>query len=314
VALRSSVLKRAAIGAAALLVLLIFWRFAGRTGHSEYGPPRLLCSIENKAINESSGIAASRRNPGIFWTHNDSGDAPRLFAIDTSCKVRAVLDVAGATAFDWEDIAVGPGPDRSKSYIYIADTGNNRLAPRLPVVFRVEEPLVDRNGETIALLTGAHAAELRFSYPDQAHDTETLLVHPHSGDVYLVTKAWPSDSKTQVFKAPYPQSEKAVTKLTHMADLTFEDDTDLTLLIGRITGGDISPDGRRVALTNYLRGYEAVLPRLSSGGFDAIWKQPFYPVDLGARAQGESLAYRLDGRALLFTSEGFPCPLWQVDR
>ncbi len=283
-------------------------------GQTAYGAPRLLCNITDKEINESSGIAASWRNPGIYWTHNDSGDGAQVFAVDTSCKVRAVVEITGAQARDWEDIAVGPGPDKTKSYLYIGDTGNNRFNDQLAVVYRVEEPAVDRRGERVALRTPLPAAALRFSYPDQPHDVETLMVHPRSGDIYLVSKAWPSDPKTEVFKAPYPQDEHNIARLQHIADLVFPEDSEATLVIGRITGGDISPDGRRVALTNYLRGYEAVLPAGAAGGFDAIWKQAFHSVDLGARTQGEGIGYRLDGRALLYTSEGAPCPLWEVTR
>jgi hypothetical protein len=80
-----------------------------------------------------------------------------------------------------------------------------------------------------------------------------------------------------------------------------------------ITGGDISPDGSRVALCDYVDGYELVLPDARIA-FDQIWKQPLKPVDLGKRKQGESIGYRLDGRALLATSEGVHPPLIEVVR
>ena len=72
---------------------------------------------------------------------------------------------------------------------------------------------------------------------------------------------------------------------------------------GVITGGSVSPDGRRVALCDYFQGYELVLPAASKN-FNDIWKQKMTGFDLGKRKQGESIAYRLDGKALLATSEG----------
>ena len=77
---------------------------------------------------------------------------------------------------------------------------------------------------------------------------------------------------------------------------------------GVVTGGSISPDGRRVALCDYFQGYEIVLPA-SSRDFDDIWRQRMTGFDLGKRKQGEAIAYRLDGNALLATSEGKQSPL-----
>ena len=79
-----------------------------------------------------------------------------------------------------------------------------------------------------------------------------------------------------------------------------------------VTGADISPDGRRVALSTYAQGYELELP--AGAAFDDIWAEPPVPVALGPRLQGEAVAYRLDGRALLTTSEIAPWPLQQVER
>jgi hypothetical protein len=81
---------------------------------------------------------------------------------------------------------------------------------------------------------------------------------------------------------------------------------------GAITGGSVSPEGRRVAFCDYFQGYELVLPE-SSNNFDDIWKQKMTSFDLGKREQGESIAYRLDGNALLATSEKV-ADLFQVER
>jgi len=78
-----------------------------------------------------------------------------------------------------------------------------------------------------------------------------------------------------------------------------------------ITGGNISPDGRRVALCDYFQGYEMALPA-GAANFDVIWNQRMTGFDLGKRKQGESITYRLDGKALLATSEGKQSPLIQV--
>src|SRR5262245_52674772 len=107
---------------------------------SGYGAPVHLVNLENQDIKESSGIAASRRNADIFWTHNDSGDGPFIYAFDRQGKHRGVWRVAGAKAIDWEDMAVGPGPRRGQSYLYLGDIGDNSRKRDQITVYRVAEP------------------------------------------------------------------------------------------------------------------------------------------------------------------------------
>ncbi len=47
-----------------------------------YGTPKMLCRLASPSIRESSGIACSRRREGVFWTHNDSGGDPRIYAFN----------------------------------------------------------------------------------------------------------------------------------------------------------------------------------------------------------------------------------------
>src|SRR5215510_12090696 len=107
---------------------------------SGYGAPVHLVNLENQSIKESSGIAASRRNAGIFWTHNDSGDGPFVYAFDRQGKHRGVWQVTGANAIDWEDMAIGPGPRRGRSYLYLGDIGDNSKKRDQITVYRVAEP------------------------------------------------------------------------------------------------------------------------------------------------------------------------------
>src|SRR5437764_643295 len=53
----------------------------------------LLARLESREVTESSGIVASRRNPGLFWTHNDSGDGPFVYAFDRAGRARGVWRV-----------------------------------------------------------------------------------------------------------------------------------------------------------------------------------------------------------------------------
>ena len=55
-----------------------------------------VCHLAHPKIHESSGLAVSHRHPGLFWTHNDSGDAPRLYAFDEQGRHHGTLRRAGS--------------------------------------------------------------------------------------------------------------------------------------------------------------------------------------------------------------------------
>lgn len=214
--------------------------------------------------------------------------------------------VAGAR--DWEDIAAGPGPDRSRSYLYIGDIGDNNERRFDIIVYRVPEPKVtaaDISSTKRKPLVTESAEAIHLRYPDGKHDAETLMVHPVTGSIFIVTKV--AFANPSVYEADGPVSSEKTITLKRLGELNIP-----SLLGGIITGGDISPDGRRVALCDYMQGYEIVLP--DGAAFNTIWTQPLKPIDLGKRKQGEAIAYRLDGKALLATSEGSPAPLIQVLR
>jgi hypothetical protein len=80
-----------------------------------FGTPTRLANLKNPSVNESSGLVASRSMPGVYWTHNDSGDGPFIYAFDAAGESRGVFRVSGAQARDWEDMSIGPGPRRGQS-------------------------------------------------------------------------------------------------------------------------------------------------------------------------------------------------------
>ena len=319
-------LQRAATLIAMVVVFLVLclWRSQSRAlprapevwdkqkeqTNSGYGSPVHLADLEDRSIKESSGVAASRRNAKLFWTHNDSGDGPFIYAFDRQGKHRGVWRIAGASAIDWEDIAVGPGPGSRRSYIYIGDIGDNSRKRDEIIVYRVIEPSIAAtdSSSTKTNPRNTPAADVfRLKYPDGKHDAETLLVHPATGDLYIVTKVMRAAAGVYKLKAPLPKTNEAT--LTHVGDIRLPN-----LMIGFITGGDISPDGKRVVLCDYFGGNELILAEKKAVGFDPIWNRPPVPITLGSRKQGEAICYRADGAALLVTSEGTPCPLIEIHR
>lgn len=290
---------------AVMLAGIVFPCMAAAQGRAAQAA-RTLAHLEDAKVTESSGVVASRVNPGVFWTHNDSGDGPVLYAFDLHGRSHGRWRVPRARAVDWEDIAIGPGPRRGRWYLYVGDIGDNALRRREVVVYRIEEP------RTAACKSGCAtgpATAIRLRYPDGPHNAEALMVHPGTGDLYIVTKAGGSDQDTGVYKARAPLAAGRPITLTRIATLSVPGPM-FQMFVGGITGGDISPDGRRVLLCDYFRAYEAALPVRAK--FDAIWRQTFTEIPIGLGLQVEGICYRADGEAIIATSEGKPCPVMEI--
>src|SRR5689334_20834317 len=138
---------------------------------------------------ENSAAALSHTQPGVFFTINDSGNDPLLFALDTTGADRGVWRVHGATNVDWEAASVGPcaaggaGSGPPSECVYIGDTGDNGAKHSSRVIYRVAEP----PARTAGFTGDVEADALHFRYPDHAHDVEAMYVAPN-GNVFLITK------------------------------------------------------------------------------------------------------------------------------
>ena len=274
-----------------------------------YLPPTKLADLEDQSITESSGLVASRTSPGNYWTHNDAGNAPLIYSFDSKGRSRGVWRVTGATSYDWEDLAAGPGPKPDTNYLYIGDIGDNDGTRSEIVIYRIPEPQIQNEN---AVSTTEHPAAtetaeaIRLRYPDGKHDCEALLVHPRTGRIYLVVKE--KSAKPGIYAADAPAVSGEVITLARIGEVDMSGHPEAV-----INGGAISPDGQRAVLSDYTQGYEFVLSQ-ANAPFDGIWKQPMRTVDLGKRKHGEAVCYRLDGKALLATSERLPAPLFEMLR
>jgi hypothetical protein len=197
--------------------------------------------IEYDPIYEASGIAASRKNPNVLWTHNDSGDPNRIFAFNTRGEHLGIYFIDGAGARDWEDMAVGPGPDSGKQYLYIGEIGDNNSQHELKYIYRVPEPDVDSN-QTPVDTTIFGTEVITYIYPDGRRDAEAIMVDPLTKDIYIVSKR---EDSVRVYCAAYPQSVTDTLTLEYVA----------TLNLTQVTGGDISPSGFEILIKTYINIY-----------------------------------------------------------
>ena len=274
---------------------------------SKFREPEITGSIGSREIRESSGVAASRCQENVLWTHNDSDDGPFIFALDPQGRNLGTWKVANSENVDWEDIAAFKDTD-GRCYLLIADTGNNYRKRNVLKIYRVEEPSVtNKSLETRrrnSLLTEP-AENFSFSFEDGAHDAETILVHPASGNIYLVTKNITSAAGVYKLEPFHTTPDQTAIKVGNISVPAVPN--------GLITGGDISPDGRRVAVCDYFGAYELTLPENASD-FDNIWEARAIKFDIGRRAQGEAITYADGGNTLYATSEKRNSPIYRVFR
>ncbi len=246
---------------------------------------------------ELSGLAASRLNAGVLYAHNDSGGAASITIMRTSGATIGELALTNATNLDWEDLAVGPCP--TGSCLYVGEIGDNGSSNLSYSVYRVAEPVVPATGMAGTLMVTAERFEL--AYPNGLKtDAETLMIHPISGDLYIVSKQQ-FGTKSSAFKAVAPLAPVTPNVMTRVAMLAVPDGLDLP-----ITGGDIDPCGTSILLRSYSTLYQFVLPT-NATSFDAIFTAPFSRVPVasfpGQEAQGEAVCWN-PGGGYFTASEG----------
>ncbi len=258
----------------------------GTTTCAFFGQIEALGTVAEPELTETSGIAASRRHDGVIWAHNDSRNDAAVFATGSDGAALGRFDLDGVRQLDWEDMAIGPGPDPAVDYLYIGDIGDNLEFRPEVVLLRVPEPNPASGGGTI---TGVERFGL--VYPTPGINAEALAVDPITGDIIIVSK----DPTGVAIVYWAPAEELTAGGLTALRQIA-------TLDLGaEVSGADISVAGDMVA----LRGYRE------------IWVWPRFDLDLGVtlsatpcqaaspeEVQGEAITFDPSGLGLYTISEG----------
>lgn len=238
------------------------------------------------ALGEASGVAASRRHPGVLWTHNDSGGEAAISAIDSTGRELGRVRVAGARNRDWEDIALGPCP--AGECLYLADTGDNRLRHDEAVVYRIPEPAP---GDTVS----APAERFPLRYPDGPRDVEALYLLP-DGVLYLVSKGRHHPIELYRYPPPFRAGETVVVEEVQRFS---ESGVALPFMV---TGAGATPDGRWVAIRTYS-AVQLYHPD-ATGHLTPALPPPGLDLQHLAEPQGEGVDIRADGTLILISEAG----------
>ncbi|MDQ8183215.1 hypothetical protein [Pelagicoccus sp. SDUM812005] len=209
---------------------------------------RPYAQIEPKAIDEPSGLVKSRQFANVYWTHNDSVDSARIFAItrdgaavqtaqaNPNAPSYPGIPIAAAVNIDWEDISTD-----DQGNLIIAACGNNDNNRRDLSLYIVPEPDPTQTEKARA------SRRIAFHYPDQKKfpskglkdfDCEALFFANEKH--YLVSKNR-SSPETKLYRLD-SQSTAQSNPLTLLS--TFN-------LRGQATAADASPDGQKLAVLTY---------------------------------------------------------------
>jgi hypothetical protein len=247
--------------------------------------------IASPRLTESSGVVTSRRRAGVYWTHNDSGDGPRLYATDSLGTDLGSLQVEPAGAVDWEDIAAGSCVVAPGWCLYAGDIGDNNRRRPFIVVYRLREP-APPEGPSDTLRTAPLLDSIVLRYPDHPHDAEALAV-TREGELLIITKD--REPGPILYRGPL---DRARVVLERVAILPLSTDP----LRGRlVTGADISPDGRILVLRTYstLHFFE-----LGAAASPAMLTPPEgLPIPV-VESQGEAVAFDRPSRLVLTSERG----------
>ena len=300
---RSLRLRRPAASVALLLLLRVPASSADPETPAR-GRGRVIATLASDQVKESSGLARGLANPGVFWTLNDSGDGPRLYAFGADGTARGVADLEGPGVrnVDWEDIS--SFIEDGRPFLLVADTGDNHFERNVYTLYVVPEPDLAAAGGSASVTP---SRTIRFRYEDGSHDCEAVAIDPSTGAAYLVTKVW--SGKAGIYTVACREStDDEPCRAVAVAKTN----------LARATGMEFSADGLRAIVVTLGDAFEFERTPEETWN-DAFARKP-RRVDLPHRKQGESICYGSDDATLYLTSEcgkkaSGPCvPLLEVPR
>lgn len=252
-----------------------------------------VATFQTKKIKESSGTAISRRDPDVVWTHNDSGDKARLYAIRLDGKLLAEVDVDDAKSSDWEDLCSFRRD--GKNYLAIGDIGDNNRRRRNAEIYVLEEPDLEKAKK--GKLEVKPLACIKVNYPGGPVDSEALAYDAERQQFVVASK--------EKFRCVLYEVDASVLD----EDRTLDAVPSHSLLLPMVTAADISSNADRMVFSTYGPGF--VIRRSAGGKWKARGDEIEF-LELPSRRQGESICFGSQDKRLILTSEFLPTPIFSI--
>ncbi len=238
------------------------------------------------SLPEASGIGPSFANPGYIWGHNDSGQKPWIWLIDSKdASIYSILHMKPNMNIDWEDIECVQEVDKKRSYIYLADIGDNLKKRNFVTIYIV----LDEKMPFQKFLEANIQQTVNFTYPKGALDAEAIMVDPITKDIFIVSKR---EKFVKLYSIKFPYKTDGIDTAIQVGTFPFN----------QITGGSISPDGNEILIRSYGRVFywkrkegESISEALNRDPQLA----PYYPIE----PQGEAICWDISGGGYYTLSE-----------
>lgn len=296
-----------------VLAVLLLWTvkqfehaqsLLAQSGAESKSPAKQITYLADPEIRESSGLVLSQRHDNCFWTHNDSGDAPRLFLVHRDGRTIARLKIAGAKALDWEDIASATIHGTPK--LIIGDIGGNALKRDHVTLYILSEPkfLFDDSKPKLpieSVATVETAIDVVFN--GGVTNYEGIAVDRSAKSILIFEKSFTG----RVYSIPLPDS----TKKRMEVEAKYIGQTGIPFA----SACDIAKDNKSMVVINYGTGF-LFLRRTAANGHVEEWSESFKrePVlfVLPKMRQSEAVCFSKDAKSIYLTSEQVPTPLIQM--
>jgi hypothetical protein len=288
-----------------LIILALSSAIGTTPAASTTAPPSVAGTLAAPPNDEASGLAASRRNTGLLWTHDDSGGQPELYAVETGGRLRGVLRLEGVKAEDWEDLAAAEFD--GKAWLIVADTGDNNAKRAHTWIHIVAEPGAERLSPA-APVSERPAASLKITYPDGPRDCESLAVDARERAIYLLSKRDPVPRLYRL-EIPNPLRDATITArfLGEVGRLP-QPTAAQKLVRGYLgehrawpTAMDFSADGSSAVVLTY--GHVMLFPRKNGETWAAALAREPVLLPPHNLTQAEATCFSADGRAIFVASE-----------
>ncbi|MFM9081041.1 MAG: hypothetical protein ACKOTE_13095 [Opitutaceae bacterium] len=295
-------LPRLGLPLAGLALSISGWAAPAAT---KVAPPSVAGTLEAPPTDEASGLAASRRTPGLLWTHDDSGGQPEIYAVETGGRLRGVLRLEGLKAEDWEYLASAEFD--GKAWLIVADTGDNYAKRGHTWIHLVAEPAADQLSPSRPV-SERPAASLKVTYPDGPRDCESLAVDTSERALYLLSKR---DPVPRLYRVDIPNPLRGATLTARFLGEVgrLPQPTAAQKLVRGYLGEhrawptamDFSADGSAAVVLTY--GHVLLFPRKEGESWAATLARE--PVILPPHnlTQAEAICFSADGRGVYVASE-----------
>ncbi len=226
--------------------------------------------ITDDRLVEASGLDQSYKNPGYFWTHNDSGGEPVLYLINKVGEIVLEVELEGVINRDWEEVTTVE--DEGNSHIYIAEIGDNKAVRDDICLIRLEEPKMGSKSKISIKKEDLKIMPLQ--YEEGARDAEAVLFDRNTKAFVLVTKR---EENAMVYSFSFkPSTDKVLIKSKG------------TIPSRNFTAADMNENGEIL-----LKNYDAIYYWSGSGkpAVDRIISWNPISISYSPEPQGEAICW-----------------------